>query len=112
MVFDRRTADLMLSAAGQGRLMAKRPEKVAKSRTPSQLENSSSRIDSFKESEVGNSRPLAKSADPAYMKFTTYIRKSTHLAVKTRLVSKEKELSDLVEELLSNWLKENDSFST
>jgi hypothetical protein len=35
------------------------------------------------------------------MKFTTYIRKSTHLGVKTRLVSKEKELSDLVEELLS-----------
>jgi hypothetical protein len=30
--------------------------------------------------------------------------------VKTRLVSKEKELSDLVEELLSNWLKENESF--
>ncbi len=55
-------------------------------------------------------KQLAKSADPAFMKFTTYIRKTTHLGVKTRLVSKEKELSDLVEELLSNWLKENDSF--
>jgi hypothetical protein len=53
---------------------------------------------------------LAKRADPAFMKFTTYIRKTTHLAVKTRLVSKEKELSDLVEELLANWLKENESF--
>jgi hypothetical protein len=53
---------------------------------------------------------LSKRADPAFIKFTTYIRKTTHLAVKTRLVSKEKELSDLVEELLSNWLKENDSF--
>lgn len=53
---------------------------------------------------------LAKSNDPAFMKFTTYIRKTTHLGVKTRLVSKEKELSDLVEELLFNWLKENDSF--
>lgn len=53
---------------------------------------------------------LAKRADPAFTKFTTYIRKTTHLGVKTRLVSKEKELSDLVEELLSNWLKENDSF--
>jgi len=53
---------------------------------------------------------LSKRADPAFMKFTTYIRKTTHLAVKTRLVSKEKELSDLVEELLSNWLKENESF--
>jgi hypothetical protein len=56
------------------------------------------------------SKQLAKSNDPAFMKFTTYIRKATHLGVKTRLVSKEKELSDLVEELLSNWLKENDSF--
>ena len=53
---------------------------------------------------------LAKSADPSFMKFTTYIRKTTHLGVKTRLVSKGKELSDLVEELLSNWLKENESF--
>ncbi len=52
---------------------------------------------------------LAKSSDPAFMKFTTYIRKSTHLGVKTRLVSKEKELSDLMEELLSNWLKDNDA---
>lgn len=53
---------------------------------------------------------LAKSADPSFMKFTTYIKKTTHIGVKTRLVSKEKELSDLVEELLSNWLKENQSF--
>jgi hypothetical protein len=60
----------------------------------------------------GNVRPLAKSSDPTYMKFTTYIRKATHLGVKTRLVSKEKELSDLVEELLSNWLKENNSINT
>lgn len=46
------------------------------------------------------------------MKFTTYIKKATHLGVKTRLVSKEKELSDLVEELLSNWLKQNESIHT
>lgn len=46
------------------------------------------------------------------MKFTTYIRKSTHLGVKTRLVSKEMELSDLVEELLSDWLKQNEAIST
>ena len=54
---------------------------------------------------------LAKSADPSFMKFTTYVKKATHIGVKTRLVSKEKELSDLVEELLSNWLKENESFT-
>lgn len=60
--------------------------------------------------ETKKNAQLAKRADPAFMKFTTYIRKTTHLGVKTRLVSKEKELSDLVEELLANWLKENESF--
>ncbi len=56
-----------------------------------------------------DARPLAKSTDPAYVKFTTYIRKTTHLGVKTRLVSKQMEFSELVEELLANWLKENES---
>jgi len=46
------------------------------------------------------------------MKFTTYIRKATHLGVKTRLVSKQMEFSDLVEELLARWLKENESIVT
>jgi hypothetical protein len=65
----------------------------------------------FVSSQQKAARPLAKSADASFMKFTTYIRKTTHLGVKTRLVSKKKELSDLVEELLFNWLKENDSFT-
>jgi hypothetical protein len=47
---------------------------------------------------------LAKSVDPEYMKFTTYVRKKTHLAVKSKLVAQERELSDLVEELLTGWL--------
>jgi hypothetical protein len=92
--------------------MAKHLEKVDDSRTSSQSRRGSGKVESTQESNASNSRPLAKSADPAYMKFTTYIRKSTHLGVKTRLVSKEKELSDLVEELLSKWLKKNRSFDT
>jgi hypothetical protein len=89
--------------------MAKRSNNTAGSRTSSNPAKPSggARVD-----KPDGSRPLAKSSDPAYMKFTTYIRKSTHLAVKTRLVSKKKELSDLVEELLANWLKENESIST
>lgn len=84
--------------------MTKRPGRVPEARTRSTTPNRSTRNEAEK--------PLAKSADPAYMKFTTYIRKSTHLGVKTRLVSKEMELSDLVEELLSNWLKQNEAIST
>lgn len=82
--------------------MAKRPETVADSRASSQSRRQSDRVESAQESNAGNRRPLAKSADPAYLKFTTYIRKSTHLAVRTRFVSKEQKLSNLVEELLSN----------
>ncbi len=63
-------------------------------------------------SSVSPSRRLAKSSDPAYIKFTTYVRKSTHLGVKTMLVSKEMEFSDLVEELLATWLKQHDAIKT
>ena len=47
----------------------------------------------------------SKSTDPEFMKFTTYVRKTTHRAVKTRLVSEGRELSDLVEELMFKWLE-------
>ena len=47
---------------------------------------------------------LAKSRDPRYVKFTTYIPRQTHLRVKSRLVSQGRELSDLVAELLDEWL--------
>jgi len=47
----------------------------------------------------------AKSVDPDFTKFTTYIRKHTHRAVKVKLAEQEKEFSDLVEELLSDWLQ-------
>ncbi len=53
-------------------------------------------------------KSLAKSTDPEFMKFTTYIKKSTHRAVKMRMVGAEREMSDLVENLLSDWLKEDD----
>lgn len=52
---------------------------------------------------------LAKSVDPAYTKFTSYIRKQTHRAVKIRLVSQSREMSDLVEELLTEWLAKESS---
>ncbi len=51
---------------------------------------------------------LAKSVDPEFIKFTTYIRKKTHRAVKLRLTEQERELSDLVEELLTGWLQKEE----
>jgi len=45
-----------------------------------------------------------KSADPDYIKLTTYIKRGTHLAVKKRLLDEGKEISELVEELMQSWL--------
>jgi hypothetical protein len=52
-------------------------------------------------------RPSGKRSDPDYVGFTTYIRKDTHHEVKLALLQEKKgrELSELVEDLLSNWLK-------
>lgn len=50
------------------------------------------------------SAPVAKSKDPAYVKFTTYISRETHLRVKSLAVRHEIELSGLVQELLRDWL--------
>lgn len=47
---------------------------------------------------------LAKSRDPRYVKFTTYVPRETHLRAKSRLVSQGRELSDLVAALLDEWL--------
>lgn len=55
--------------------------------------------------DVQTSRQLAKSKDEDFVKFTSYVRRRTHRAVKTRLVEQGREMSDLVEELLSQWLE-------
>lgn len=47
-----------------------------------------------------------KSSDPDYVKLTSYVRRDTHLAVKKRLLNDgDREISELVEELLTNWLQ-------
>jgi len=52
-------------------------------------------------------RPKAKRSDPDYVGFTTYIRKDTHLNVKIALLQEGegRELSELVENLLTKWMK-------
>lgn len=51
-------------------------------------------------------RPKAKRSNPDFIGFTTYIRKETHLNVKIEILKEgnNRELSELVEELLSTWL--------
>lgn len=63
------------------------------------------------EAEDGTSRrvgrPNAKRSDPDFVQTTAYIRKDTHRDVKIALLhdDQKREFSQLVEELLSNWLK-------
>lgn len=52
--------------------------------------------------EVGR---LAKSQDPKFVKLTAYVPRELHRAAKGRLVQQDKEISELVEELLSGWLR-------
>jgi acyl-CoA reductase-like NAD-dependent aldehyde dehydrogenase len=49
---------------------------------------------------------LGKSADPDYAKLTCYVRKETLLKVKRKLLDNgEREISELVEELMGKWLQ-------
>jgi hypothetical protein len=52
-------------------------------------------------------RPSGKRSDPDFVGFTTYIRKETHRRAKIALLEQGdgRELSELVEELLAQWLR-------
>lgn len=56
---------------------------------------------------AGRGRPRGKRSDPNYEQTTAYIRKQTHLGVKIALLKegKGREYSELVEDLLAEWLK-------
>lgn len=52
-------------------------------------------------------RPRGKRSDDGHVQVTAYIRRDTHLDVKAALLrdSKGRDFSDLVEELMTKWLK-------
>ena len=52
-------------------------------------------------------RPPAKHSDPDFVQATAYIRKETHRGVKIELLRSDPpiEFSELVEQLLADWLK-------
>jgi hypothetical protein len=56
--------------------------------------------------QVKRGRPTAKRSDPDFVGLTTYIRKDTHTRAKITLLQegKGRELSELVEDLIFNWL--------
>jgi hypothetical protein len=52
-------------------------------------------------------RPRAKHSDPSFQQVTAYILKDTHKDVKIALLQQDppQEFSELVQELLTDWLK-------
>ncbi len=52
-------------------------------------------------------RPKGKRSDPDYEQVTAYIRKDTHASIKIALLQEgqKREFSQLVQELLDEWLK-------
>lgn len=55
----------------------------------------------------GRGRPTGKRSDPSFVQTTAYIRGETYKAVRIALIEEGhgREYSELVEELLSQWLK-------
>jgi hypothetical protein len=55
----------------------------------------------------GRGRPTGKRSDPDFEQVTSYIRRQTYADVKIELIreGQRREFSELVEELLSKWLK-------
>jgi hypothetical protein len=55
----------------------------------------------------GPGRPRGKRSDPEFVQTTAHIRRETHRAVKIALLQEGqgREFSELVEELLGNWLR-------
>jgi hypothetical protein len=63
-------------------------------------------VQSNSQTQVKRGRPTAKRSDPDFVGLTTYIRKDTHTRAKITLLQegKGRELSELVEDLIFNWL--------
>lgn len=49
-------------------------------------------------------RPRGKKSNPDYTQVTVYLRKRTHLAAKKNLLDDGREFSELVEDLLAQWV--------
>ena len=51
--------------------------------------------------------PIAKGKDPNYQRTTIYLPKALHRKFKAAAVAADREMSDIAEELIEQWLKSN-----
>lgn len=51
-------------------------------------------------------RPRGKKSNPDYTQVTVYLRKRTHIAAKKNLLDDGREFSELVEDLVAQWIRQ------
>lgn len=56
------------------------------------------------EQKRGRGRPRGKTSDPNYTTLTTYVKVKTYKALKKRCVDLDMEMSEVVQQLLDEWL--------
>ena len=56
------------------------------------------------EAKRGRGRPRGKTSDPTYTTLTTYIKVATYKALKKKCVDLDMEMSQVVQQLLDEWL--------
>ena len=54
-------------------------------------------------------RPPGKKSNPDYAQVTVYLHKKTHLAAKKRLLDAGGEFSELVENLVAQWIQKSEN---
>lgn len=106
---DKESGDKPVAKNSSVKSKTSKPAKQHESSSPITVSEQSSPVAAAESSktEKHRGRPKAKRSDPAFIGFTTYIRKDTHLKVKIALLQEGegREMSELVEDLLSNWTK-------
>lgn len=55
------------------------------------------------------SAQMSKTKDPSYQRTTVYLPKALHKKLKAAAVDEEKEMSDIIESLVDEWLKNRDA---
>ena len=55
-------------------------------------------------------RPLGKKSDPAYAQVTVYLKKDLHRTAQKLLFDNRRQFSDLVNELVSQWVAKTQAF--
>lgn len=78
-------------------------KKAVSKKTVAQAEATASTIATSAGQKNTKARTLGKRSDPNYTQITAYIKKDTHENV-MRKIYKQKEFSELVEELLTDWM--------